>query len=107
MNQNEFDYTKIIGKNDSFDEIKRAANLFVTQIQNDTEEGDYDSPTSYGLAIPCDHDKKNECNIGLFMEFLKEELNKHYKEWLTSITCKYRQYHWEVIVEIYKGVQEL
>lgn len=107
MSQNELDYIKIVSENASFNELQKVANLFVIQIRNDIEEGGCDSSISYGLAIPCDHDKKNECNIGLFMEFLKEELNKYYKEWLTSITCKYRQYHWEIIVEIHKGVPEI
>jgi hypothetical protein len=101
------DFKKLfVGENATFGTLKQAAELYVKQIRAKTIDGALNIPAC-GLAIPCDHDKKNECNIGLFMEFLKEELNKYYKEWLTSITCKYRQYHWEIIVEIHKGVQEI
>lgn len=101
------DFDKLfVGENVTSDTLKKAAELYVRKIKTRTIDGLLNIP-AFGLAILCDHDKKNECNIGLFMEFLKEELNKYYKEWLTSITCKYRQYHWEIIVEIHKGVPEI
>lgn len=82
------------------DVLREAAYLFIKNIREDIQ----DYPAIYGLALPRE---RSNCNVGLLMEYLKEELNKYYKEWLTSVTCKYGQYHWEFTVEIHQGVQEI